>query len=58
MQEINCLICGHIEKEVEIEKANGWFVCPKCHNEYGITKYMKWVKIPLIKSNTAEGKLQ
>lgn len=45
--EIYCPICGHLNKDLQLENTNGWLTCGKCGNTVQLLAYEKKKQIPI-----------
>ncbi len=45
--DINCPLCGALNKSLNMEETDGWMECERCGNTVQIMKYMKTRRIPV-----------
>ncbi len=57
MKDVKCPICGNIEKGLNLEETNGWFIGSHCKNEVGIISETYSAKIPLYTLKDLSSKL-
>lgn len=46
-KDVKCPICGSVEKGLNLDETDGWFVCSKCKSEVCNMEDMRTVKIPV-----------
>lgn len=46
-RDVKCPICGSVEKGLNLDETDGWFVCSKCKSEVCNMEDRKTVKIPV-----------
>lgn len=47
----NCPICGTVNKDLNLDETNGWFICEKCGSEVNNLTHCKTVKVPFLKTD-------
>lgn len=45
-----CPICGTINKGLNLDETNGWFICEHCKGEVNNLTHCKTVKVPFVKT--------
>lgn len=52
--DVECPICGQVNKSLDLEETDGWMECEKCGNTVQILRYMKTRRVPRYKMNDCQ----
>ena len=52
--DVECPICGQVNKSLDLEETDGWMECEECGNAVQILKYMKTRRVPVYQMNDCQ----
>lgn len=52
--DVNCPICGTLNKSLNLEESDGWMECEHCKNTVQILKYVKTRRVPVYQMNDSQ----
>ena len=51
---VECPICGQVNKSLDLEETDGWMECEECGNAVQILKYVKTRRVPRYNMNDCQ----
>ena len=55
IKDVKCPICGSVEKGLNLDETDGWFVCSKCKSEVMLLDEAETVNVPVYSMDIDKG---